>query len=217
MANVPSSRKRAAKPVPDPRHHIPDDEAREFVEDVKHTERIVPRVKAEVSEAGQVIISNAPDQAPWALLVPMTYGVRDMAVAARLMDQTTESAYATNSDGPVHAERSVNGSVGFVAGIQPQDTIEAMLATQMAGIHNATMEALKRAARPDQPSEFRQANLNQATKLSRTFTAQMEALNKHRGKGQQKVTVEHVHVHEGGQAIVGHVEGGGGRHQKSED
>jgi hypothetical protein len=31
-------------------------------------------------------------------------------------------------------------------------------------------------------------------------------LNHHRGKGQQKVTVEHVHVHSGGQAIVGPVE-----------
>jgi hypothetical protein len=30
----------------------------------------------------------------------------------------------------------------------------------------------------------------------------LDALNRHRGKGQQKVTVEHVHVHEGGQAIV---------------
>jgi len=38
----------------------------------------------------------------------------------------------------------------------------------------------------------------------------LEALNKHRGKGQQKVTVEHVHVHQGGQAIVGHVAQGGG-------
>jgi hypothetical protein len=27
-------------------------------------------------------------------------------------------------------------------------------------------------------------------------------LNRHRGKGQQKVTVEHVHVHNGGQAYV---------------
>jgi hypothetical protein len=44
----------------------------------------------------------------------------------------------------------------------------------------------------------------------------LEALNRHRGKGQQKVTVEHVHVHEGGQAIVGNVEGGGMR-TKSED
>ena len=36
-----------------------------------------------------------------------------------------------------------------------------------------------------------------------------KALNRHRGKGQQKVTVEHVHVHEGGQAIVGNVESRG--------
>ena len=37
----------------------------------------------------------------------------------------------------------------------------------------------------------------------------LEALNRNRGKGQQKVTVEHVHVHSGGQAIVGAVQGGG--------
>lgn len=34
--------------------------------------------------------------------------------------------------------------------------------------------------------------------------------NRHRGKGQQKVTVEHVHIHRGGQAIVGSVSGVGG-------
>jgi len=34
----------------------------------------------------------------------------------------------------------------------------------------------------------------------RTFTAQVEALQRYRGKGQQKVTVEHVHVHSGGRA-----------------
>jgi hypothetical protein len=33
---------------------------------------------------------------------------------------------------------------------------------------------------------------------------------KHRGKGQQKVIVEHVHVYPGGQAIVGQVTPGGG-------
>ena len=42
--------------------------------------------------------------------------------------------------------------------------------------------------------------------LARTFTTQMEALNRYRGKGQQKMTVEHVHVHKGGQAIVGAVQ-----------
>ena len=34
----------------------------------------------------------------------------------------------------------------------------------------------------------------------------MKALNKHRGKGDQKVTVEHVNVEAGGQAIVGSIE-----------
>jgi glucans biosynthesis protein len=34
---------------------------------------------------------------------------------------------------------------------------------------------------------------------------QVEALQRYRGKGQQKVTVEHVHVHSGGQGIVGAV------------
>jgi hypothetical protein len=51
--------------------------------------------------------------------------------------------------------------------------------------------------------EFKSAN-----KLSRTHATLLEALNRHRGKGQQKVTVEHVHVHQGGQAIIGNVEGG---------
>jgi hypothetical protein len=41
-------------------------------------------------------------------------------------------------------------------------------------------------------------------KLLRTFAAQTEALQRYRGKGQQ-FTVEHVHDHTGGQAIVGSV------------
>ena len=55
--------------------------------------------------------------------------------------------------------------------------------------------------------------------LIRTFAAQTEALQRYRGKGQQKVTVEHVHVHTGGQAIVGAVSqpGGGGKMTKTED
>jgi hypothetical protein len=36
---------------------------------------------------------------------------------------------------------------------------------------------------------------------------QLEALNRHRSKGEQKMVVEHVHVHSGGQAIVGPVTG----------
>jgi len=46
--------------------------------------------------------------------------------------------------------------------------------------------------------------------LIRTFTSQMEALLKYRTGGEQKVTVHHVQVNEGGQAIVGNISQGGG-------
>src|SRR6476646_4827609 len=62
----------------------------------------------------------------------------------------------------------------------------------------------------EQTLEGRRENLNQANKLSRTYATLIEALNRHRGKGQQKVTVEHVDVHAGGQAVVGVVGGPGG-------
>jgi hypothetical protein len=40
-------------------------------------------------------------------------------------------------------------------------------------------------------------------------------MNSRRGKGRQKVTVKHVHVHSGGRAIVGSVEHPGGGTSKS--
>src|SRR3954447_839531 len=58
--------------------------------------------------------------------------------------------------------------------------------------------------------------LSQANKLSRTYAVLLDALNRHRGKGQQKVTVEHVHVHQGGQAIVGAVNSAGKASEKTE-
>ena len=56
-----------------------------------------------------------------------------------------------------------------------------------------------------------QTNLhyNGYTKLCRAYTGQMEALRKHRNGGKQTVTVQHVNVEDGGQAIVGNVETGG--------
>ena len=84
-----------------------------------------------------------------------------------------------------------------------------MLAAQMVATHSASMECYRRAMLDNQTFEGRRENLNQANKLVRSYSTLVEALNRHRGKGQQKVTVEHVHVHQGGQAIVGAVQGGG--------
>ncbi len=49
-------------------------------------------------------------------------------------------------------------------------------------------------------------------KLARTFAARVLALKRYRPGAEQKATVEHVHVHRGGQAIIGDVaHGPGGR------
>ena len=56
-----------------------------------------------------------------------------------------------------------------------------------------------------------------AVRLMRLFNEQLEALAKLEGKDiEQKVTVEHVHVYEGGQAIVGAVGHPGGREMEIE-
>ena len=51
-------------------------------------------------------------------------------------------------------------------------------------------------------------------KLGRTFAAQVEALKKYRSSGEQNIKVQHVTVNEGGQAIVGNVQAGGGGYEK---
>jgi hypothetical protein len=84
-----------------------------------------------------------------------------------------------------------------------------MLAAQIVASHNAAMECYRRAMIAEQTFEGRRENLGQVNKLSRTHATLLEALNRHRGKGQQKVMVEHIHIHNGGQAIVGNVEGVG--------
>ena len=53
---------------------------------------------------------------------------------------------------------------------------------------------------PQQDSAERAFN-----KLTRTFAAQMSALKEYRSNDEQKMTVQQVHVAEGGQAIVGNV------------
>jgi hypothetical protein len=97
-----------------------------------------------------------------------------------------------------------SAAAAALVGIQPKGELEGMLAAQLIACHNAAMECYRRAMNSQLP--VRDYHLNQANKLSRTYSTLLETLNRHRGKGQQKVTVEHVHVHQGGQAIVGNVE-----------
>jgi hypothetical protein len=74
----------------------------------------------------------------------------------------------------------------------------------MAVTHMATMEFAFRLARAKNMEQCDSAE-RAYNKLARTFVAQMEALKRYRAGVEQKVTVQHVSVNDGGQAIVGDV------------
>jgi hypothetical protein len=101
-------------------------------------------------------------------------------------------------------EGGINFMFAVIKGIQPRDQVEAMLAAQMAAVHMAAMTLARRLARVE---DIRQQDSAERAfnKLTRTFAAQMEALKRYQTGGEQKVTVQHVTVSEGGQAIVGNV------------
>lgn len=124
----------------------------------------------------------------------------------------THLATLTQDSGKVNEAR-LNQTLALIRGIAPQDPVEAMLAVQMSAVHTATLTYARRTASADTYLEIEMYE-KAFNRLSRTFIAQMETLKKYRTGGEQKMTVEHVHVHEGGQAIVGNVRGGGanGKH-----
>lgn len=101
-------------------------------------------------------------------------------------------------------ENDKHQSLAIVAELAPNDAVEAMLATQMAAVHIALIRQSQHLAKADTIPKF-EIYEKAFNRLSRTFVAQTEAIRKHRNGGQQKVTVEHVTVNEGGQAIVGDV------------
>ena len=103
----------------------------------------------------------------------------------------------------------INFALALVTGIQPRDETEALLAAQMAAVHNATMTAARRLSLVETIPQQDSAS-NMFNKLARTFVAQVEALKRYRSTGEQSIRVQHVTVNDGGQAIVGDVQAGGG-------
>jgi hypothetical protein len=84
-----------------------------------------------------------------------------------------------------------------------------MLIGQMVAANDAAaMWCLKKAAAPETRPEHLEQNYKYATKLLGLYLQQLEALDRHRGRGQSMVAVEQVTVQPGGQAIVGNIRTG---------
>ncbi len=140
------------------------------------------------------------------------FGSESPAVNQGLMLQSFRTLKANEVEAGTYDMRGFMPAI--VRDIAPQDGVERMLAVQMASTHAALIRVGGKMANAENLNQF-EAYERAYTKLVRTYTAQMEALRKHRNGGSQTVTVQHVNVGDGGQAIVGTVETGGrGAHER---
>ena len=135
-------------------------------------------------------------------------GVTDLDVLNQKMNDIIGLLWLPSSLSEKDKHARIIKATELFESLAPNDSVEAMLALQMVGTHSAAMECLRRAMIPNQLLQATDSYLRSAQKLMALYTRQMEALNRHRGKGQQKVTVEYVNVEPGAQAIVGSVETG---------
>ena len=97
-----------------------------------------------------------------------------------------------------------------VDSIQTQNSLEKMLAHQLAATHAVVMEQIGQV-------HFREegaASAKRLTAIARGMKAYQHGLltlKKVRQKGNQQITVQYVNVSGGGQAVIGNIERGSGQ------
>jgi RecC C-terminal domain len=197
-------RKRPQKPAEAGAPYEPTKQEREVVlkwGKSRESEPPSPKVKVRKEKDGGNIISNDhPDKGIAFALLAQALGTTNADFVNGILRQLV----GVISSEEVHFEDHLNFLLSAINGVKANDQLEAMLAAQMAVVHLMTMKLAQRLRHaeilPQQDSAERALN-----KLARTFTTQLEALKRYRSGGEQKVTVQHVSVSEGGQAIVGNV------------
>jgi hypothetical protein len=173
-----------------------------------------PRLKVVVTGQNAVKTeADHPDSLTGVVMLMRALGTTDLDFYNGLIGQLLNASKEKEV-----SEDGTNFMLSVIKGIEPRDQIETMLAAQMAAVHMASMTFARRLAHVDNIPQQDSAQ-NAFNKLVRTFAAQVEALKRYRSGGEQKMTVQHVHVAEGGQAIVGNVtpaQGGGMRGKDGE-
>lgn len=138
------------------------------------------------------------------------------AAVANTRQQALELISTLAPAPPERRDIAADSAAHRMIGLGARDTLEEMLATQMIALHSAAIDCISRAMLPEQDGAIRREEVALAARVSRAFAHLAETMDRRRRGGEQKVRVEHVHVHAGGQAVVGTIErGGGGRQPKT--
>lgn len=160
-----------------------------------------PSLRFEKNKAGGVIIGHShADLTKGGKLLSNALGGCDHDFITGLLNQIVNAT----RKGADCKEEAANFVLSAIKAVQPQDEVETMLASQMAVTQIAVMNFAQRLNHVDNIPQQDSAS-NAFNKLARTFATQVEALKRYRTGGEQRVTVQHVNVSDGGQAIVGDV------------
>ena len=167
--------------------------------------KLAPRIKVSKREKIAEVSLDHPDQALGHVLLAESLGIADWDFVTGLLRQLGNAG----TQGGEVVEEAVNFMLSVVQGMEPKDHLEVMLIAQMTAVHMAAMNLAPQLNNAN-TLQHQDSAARTFTQLLRTFASQMETLKRYRTGGQQKVTVEHVTVNEGGQAIVaGNVTHGG--------
>jgi hypothetical protein len=138
----------------------------------------------------------------WWQRLKKAFGTASSAFVEASLHQIIAAARLPNSG---ISEIAVNACLAFIEGAKPQGEVEAGLVIQMACTHAAAMAVLGTLGGAHGPTRSITARASAAARLLRAYVLQVEALRRLRNGGSQFVRVEHVHVNEGGQAVIGNV------------
>jgi len=97
-------------------------------------------------------------------------------------------------------------SQNALVALDAKDSLQSMLAAQILSIHQLQQKSMAYAHAADD-FELKKYFTNATIKLANCFVQQANTLAKLQGVGGQKIIVERVDVHQGGQAIVGNIQG----------
>lgn len=146
--------------------------------------------------------SPGPQHDLWRRQLRTAFGTASDALIEVTLHQLL---YAAQLSGGGPSEIAINAAIAMIAAAAPINEIEAALAVQMATTHMVAMALMGRIGGAGGFSSRLPALASASAKLLRAYFGQVETLRRLRRGGDQKIRIEHVHVHEGGQAIVGAV------------
>jgi hypothetical protein len=183
--------------------YVPTDREREVL--TKQIERgkaepPVSHLKVVLIDGVQVIVPDHVDPTIGSALLREAIGTDNNEFLGTILSQLHQ---ASLHDGVID-ELKLNFIFSVVKGVRPRDQIVAMLAIQMAAVH-WHMLSFERRTVGIPNVEYAEIIDRSFNRLARTFALQVETLKRYQNGGEQTLTVQHVTVGQGGQAIVGTV------------